>query len=81
MLMEICHRLSVNLHNTQFAGFLRQILCEDTHAGSHLKDGNVGAGIHRVGNGLCHIQVDEEMLPKVLFRFYILHIQIMDVQS
>ena len=48
--VEIGDALLVNLHGLDLAGLLDKILGEHTHAGTNLQDGNLGAGVHGVGD-------------------------------
>ena len=54
VLVQVGHTLTVNLDNLEGTGLFYEILCHDTHAGSHLQYGQLGAGIYRVGNALSY---------------------------
>ena len=73
VLLQIGHRLGVYLHHPHGARLLHQVLCEHTHAGSHLQYGQVGAGVHRVGYPAGYVKVGQKVLTQILLRSYLSH--------
>ena len=73
-LIEVCHRLSVNLNGFDRAVFLDEILRQHAHSWPYLEHRNVGTCVYRVGYLPCYVEVDEEVLPQILFRCHTFHI-------
>ena len=74
MFLQICHRLTVDLHNLQRTGLLYQILGHHTHAWSHFQDWQVRIGfIHGVRNTAGNVEVSQKMLAEVLLGSHLLH--------
>ena len=73
VLVQIGHRLAVYLHHLQLARLRDEKLGHHTHAGSHFEDGQVGAGIHRVGNVAGDGEVGQEMLTQGFLWLYVSH--------
>ena len=74
MLLKICHRLAVDLHNLQRTWLLHQILRHHTHARAYFKHRQVGKGfIHRIGYSLGDIQVSQEVLAEIFLGSYLFH--------
>ena len=70
LLVEVSHRLLVNLDGLDGAWLGDQKLRHHAHTRSDLEHRNVGTGIHRVGYGLSDAEVGEEVLAEVLLRPY-----------
>lgn len=69
-LPQIGNALEINLHHFRLAFFREKILREHTHAWPHFEDGDVWAGVNRVGDGLGHVLVFQKMLSEKLLRTY-----------
>ena len=73
-LVEVGHRLGVDLDDLQRAPLTVEKLGEHAHARPYLEHGQTGTGVDGVGDAAGYGQVGEEMLTEVLLRSYWLHI-------
>ena len=73
MVAQVSHRLEVDFHHLQLSRFRNKELGHHPHAGAHLEDGQVGAGIYGVGNALRYAKVGQEVLSEKLFGPYFHH--------
>jgi hypothetical protein len=67
MLVEIDDRLAVYLNHADLARLLHEILCEHSHAGADLQNGQVGTGVHRVGDAASYVEIGQKVLAEILF--------------
>jgi hypothetical protein len=68
VIVEILHRLLVDLYCFKLTWFSDKILGHNTHAGSYLEYWYVRIGIDGVGDAVGYGEVSEEMLPEMFFR-------------
>lgn len=66
-LPQVGYALEINLHHFRLALFREKILREHTHARPHFEDGDVWAGVNRVGDGLGHVLVFQKCCPRNFF--------------
>ena len=74
MLLQIGHRLTIDLDHFQRTRLLDQILRHHTHTWPYLENRQFGKGfIHGVGNAPGDIKVSQEVLAEIFLGSYLFH--------
>ena len=73
MLLQICHRLTVDLNDLEGARLLNEELGHHTHTWSYFQDRKIRTRVNCIGNLLGDVQISQEMLTQIFLRSYLLH--------
>src|SRR5690554_6416793 len=73
MFVQVCDRVTVNLHHGEISLLLQQELREHTGAGPHFQYRECGKIVEGCRNTLCDLSIFQKMLPQAFLCSYLKH--------
>jgi hypothetical protein len=73
VLLQIRHRLTIDLNHLEGARLLYEELGHHTHTWSYFQDWKIRTGVNCIGNLLGDVQISQKMLTQIFLRSYLLH--------